>query len=126
MYHEIHYLLHMQITACQNEDQFKQFIPDLLDYLIQARWTSKKEKLINSLCQYSVIDKVRSCLEQFKGLHTLGILKLIMKHPAGFEDVFCHEGNDLTSKVLDDLFIPCLSEEGRRNCDALERLFVGM
>ena len=44
----------------------------------------------------------------------MGILQLIMKHPAGFEDVFCHEVNALTSKVLDDLFIPCLSEEGTK------------
>ena len=74
----------------------------------------KKDIIVNTLCRDSVIDKVRSCLEQFKdGLQTLNILDLITKHPGAFEDVFCYNKvDDLTSKVLDDLFYPCLLEMG--------------
>ena len=108
----------LQVHVCPNEDQLKR-VPDLIDYLTQAGWSTtisfcKNDEIISALGQYSLIDNARSCLEQFKeGLQTLHIFDLIMKHPKAFQGVFCYnKADDLTSKVLDDLFFPCLSEEG--------------
>ena len=121
----------LQVNVCQSEDQFKLLEPDLLNHLTEAGWSTtislnKKDMIISTLCQYSVIDKVRSCLEQFKdGLQTLHILDLVTKHPAAFEDVFCYnEGDDLTSKILDDLFYPCLSETGTIKREKEEQIIM--
>ena len=58
-------------------------------------------------------------------LQTLNILDLITKHPGGFEDVFCYnKADDLTSKVLDDLFYPCLSEMGTVKWEKEEQIIM--
>ena len=70
----------LQVNVCQSEDNFKLLETDLLNDLTEAGMSTtislnKKDIIISSLCQYSVVDKVRSCLEQFKdGLITKGML----------------------------------------------------
>lgn len=74
-----------------------------------------REKLVNELCNFFVIDKVRSVLEQFKeGLSTLNFLYLIEAHVILFEEIFYHQPTPLTAEAMDQLFIPQYVEKGSR------------
>ena len=49
-----------------------------------------KDAIVKDVCQFYIIDRVRSAIEDFKaGLQTLGILNLIEKHPNTMAQVFC-------------------------------------
>ncbi|XP_068671668.1 G2/M phase-specific E3 ubiquitin-protein ligase-like isoform X2 [Montipora foliosa] len=100
------------------------------DCLSQAGWTNvpcfeNKVKLVGDLCQFFVIDKVRSVLEQFKeGLSTLNILTLITAHPRELETAFCYNPKTLTAMEVDTLFIPCFEEEGTHLRDKQEIMMM--
>lgn len=97
-----------------------------LDCLSQAGLTTvlrfdDKVKIVEELCHFFVIDKVRSVLEEFKeGLCTLNILALIKAHPEEFEMVFCYHPTPLTANAMDLLFVPTLAEEGTTTRDKQE------
>lgn len=46
------------------------------------------------------------------GLKTLGILAKLQQHPEAFRSTFCHQPNQLTADILDDLFEIKWSEMG--------------
>jgi hypothetical protein len=74
-----------------------------------------KQRLLNELCHFYVIDKACSALTQFKeGLSTLNVLPLMQQHPNLFENVFCHRAKPITAAEIDGLFRICYSEEGTR------------
>ena len=73
-----------------------------------------KDAIVKDVCQFYIIDRVRSAIEDFKaGLQTLGILNLIEKHPDSMAQVFCSSSLlKLTASRMDSLFVPKLAEEG--------------
>ena len=73
-----------------------------------------KDGIVKDVCQYYIIDRVRSAIEDFKaGLQTLGILNLIEKHPDTMAQVFCSSSLlQLTASRMDSLFVPELAQEG--------------
>lgn len=73
-----------------------------------------KDAIVKDVCQFYIIDRVRSAIEDFKaGLQTLGILNLIEKHPNTMAQVFCSNSLlKLTASRMDSLFVPELAEEG--------------
>ena len=82
-------------------------------------------KLVRDLCQFFVIDKVQSVLEQFKrGLSTLNILSFITAHPRELETAFCYNPKTLTAMEVDMLFIPCFEEEGTHLRDKQEIMMM--
>lgn len=46
------------------------------------------------------------------GLKTLGVLAKVQKHPEAFRSVLCHQPNQLTADIMDDLFEIQWSENG--------------
>ena len=82
-------------------------------------------KLVGDLCQFFVIDKMRSVLEQFKrGLSTLNILSFITAHPRELETAFSFNPKFLTAMEVDTLFIPCFEEEGTHLQDKQEIMMM--
>lgn len=79
-------------------------------------------KLVGDLCQFFVIDKVRSVLEQFK--RGLSILSFITAHPRELETAFCYNSKTLTAMEVDTLFIPCFEEEGTHLRDEQEIMMM--
>ena len=73
-----------------------------------------KDAIVKDVCQFYIIDRVRSAIEDFKaGLQTLGILNLIEKHPNTMAQVFRSNSLiKLTASRMDSLFVPELAEEG--------------
>ncbi|XP_044175097.1 G2/M phase-specific E3 ubiquitin-protein ligase-like isoform X2 [Acropora millepora] len=73
-----------------------------------------KDAIVKDVCQFYIIDRVRSAIEDFKaGLQTLGILNLIEKYPNTMAQVFCSSSLlKLTASRMDSLFVPELAEEG--------------
>ncbi|XP_060031224.1 G2/M phase-specific E3 ubiquitin-protein ligase isoform X4 [Erinaceus europaeus] len=52
-----------------------------------------------------VIKRVQAPFESFKqGLKTLGVLEKIQTYPEVFCDIFCHKPENLSAKILSDLF----------------------
>ena len=112
----------MQISSSEDEATFQTVVKSasVIDCFAQAGFHSvpkyeKKNELISELCQFFVIDKVRSALEQFKeGLRTLDILCLLMEFPSLFRPYFCYTSTTLTATCVDRVFTPTLSEDGCR------------
>ena len=67
----------------------------------------KREELVDELCRYHVVDRVRTAIEMFKeGLQTLGILECMQKYPAALKKIFCNFENVLTAQDVDQIFVP--------------------
>ena len=115
----------IQISGCKDNSEFMEVIHSdtVLDYLGQAgsngfQQFENREKLLAELCQYFVIDKVRSALEQFKeGLAILNVLQLMWSDRKLLGGFFCHGQSPLASSTMDSIFIPSYSEEGTRPRD---------
>ena len=121
-----------QILESKDEVSFDALITSdfAFDCLSQAGWINvprfqNKVKLVGDLCQFFVIDKVRSVLEQFKrGLSILNILSFITAHPRELETAFCYNPKTLTAMEVDTLFIPCFEEEGTHLRDKQEIMMM--
>lgn len=84
-----------------------------------------KQRLLDELCRFYVVDKACSALTQFKeGLSTLNVLPLMKQHPHLFENVFCHEAKPLTAFVIDDLFKVVYAEEETRQREQEEMIVM--
>ncbi|XP_026966787.1 G2/M phase-specific E3 ubiquitin-protein ligase isoform X5 [Sagmatias obliquidens] len=66
---------------------------------------SDKYRLAKDILVYHVIKRVQAPFESFKqGLRTLGVLEKIQTYPEAFCDIFCHKPENLSTKILSDLF----------------------
>ncbi|XP_060031225.1 G2/M phase-specific E3 ubiquitin-protein ligase isoform X5 [Erinaceus europaeus] len=66
---------------------------------------SDKYVLVKDILFYQVIKRVQAPFESFKqGLKTLGVLEKIQTYPEVFCDIFCHKPENLSAKILSDLF----------------------
>lgn len=65
----------------------------------------EKERLLDMIARYEVLDKPSSALEQFKeGLRTLGVLAVMKRYPAELETLFCYQGEVLSANIVDRIF----------------------
>ena len=84
-----------------------------------------KQRLLDELRRFYVIDKACSALTQFKeGLSTLNVLSLMQRHPNLFEEVFCHEAKPLTASVIDGLLKVAYAEDGTRQREQEELIVM--
>ncbi|XP_059952341.1 G2/M phase-specific E3 ubiquitin-protein ligase isoform X1 [Mesoplodon densirostris] len=66
---------------------------------------SDKYMLAKDILVYHVIKRVQTPFESFKqGLKTLGVLEKIQTYPEAFCNIFCHKPENLSTKILSDLF----------------------
>ncbi|XP_019779663.1 G2/M phase-specific E3 ubiquitin-protein ligase isoform X6 [Tursiops truncatus] len=66
---------------------------------------SDKYRLAKDILVYHVIKRVQAPFESFKqGLRTLGVLEKIQTYPEAFCNIFCHKPENLSTKILSDLF----------------------
>uniref|UniRef100_A0A452S9Z7 G2/M-phase specific E3 ubiquitin protein ligase n=1 Tax=Ursus americanus TaxID=9643 RepID=A0A452S9Z7_URSAM len=66
---------------------------------------SDKYMLAKDILVYHVIKRVQAPFESFKqGLKTLGVLEKIQTYPEVFYSIFCHKPENLSAKILSDLF----------------------
>ncbi|XP_023607318.1 G2/M phase-specific E3 ubiquitin-protein ligase isoform X2 [Myotis lucifugus] len=66
---------------------------------------SDKYLLAKDILAYHVIKRVQAPFESFKqGLKTLGVLEKIQTYPEAFYSIFCHKPENLSAKMLRDLF----------------------
>nr|XP_031309388.1 G2/M phase-specific E3 ubiquitin-protein ligase isoform X3 [Camelus dromedarius] len=66
---------------------------------------SDKYMLAKDILVYHVIKRVQAPFESFKqGLKTLGVLEKIQTYPEAFCSIFCHKPENLSAKILSDLF----------------------
>ncbi|XP_032337705.1 G2/M phase-specific E3 ubiquitin-protein ligase isoform X3 [Camelus ferus] len=66
---------------------------------------SDKYMLAKDILVYHVIKRVQAPFESFKqGLKTLGVLEKIQTYPEAFFSIFCHKPENLSAKILSDLF----------------------
>ncbi|KAM9711457.1 G2/M phase-specific E3 ubiquitin-protein ligase isoform 2-T2 [Dama dama] len=66
---------------------------------------SDKYMLAKDILVYHVIKRVQAPFESFKqGLKTLGVLEKIQTYPEAFFHIFCHKPENLSAKILSDLF----------------------
>ncbi|XP_007118175.1 G2/M phase-specific E3 ubiquitin-protein ligase isoform X3 [Physeter macrocephalus] len=66
---------------------------------------SDKYMLAKDILVYHVIKRVQAPFESFKqGLKTLGVLEKIQTYPEAFCNIFCHKPENLSTKILSDLF----------------------
>ena len=80
---------------------------------------------MEELCQFFVIDKARSAIEQFKdGLKTLGVLSLLKGNPLLFRPYFCHRSKPLTAIEVDRIFTPDFSEDSCRRREREELVIM--
>ncbi|KAG8508731.1 G2/M phase-specific E3 ubiquitin-protein ligase, partial [Galemys pyrenaicus] len=66
---------------------------------------SDKYMLAKDILFHHVIKRVQAPFESFKqGLKTLGVLEKIQTYPEAFCSIFCHKPENLSAKILSDLF----------------------
>ncbi|XP_052594443.1 G2/M phase-specific E3 ubiquitin-protein ligase isoform X2 [Peromyscus californicus insignis] len=66
---------------------------------------SDKYMLVKDILFYHVIKRVQAPFESFKqGLKTLGVLEKIQTYPEVFYNILCHKPENLSAKILSDLF----------------------
>nr|KAF6500138.1 G2/M-phase specific E3 ubiquitin protein ligase [Molossus molossus] len=66
---------------------------------------SDKYILAKDILTHHVIKRVQAPFESFKqGLKTLGVLEKIQTYPEAFYSIFCHKPENLSAKILSDLF----------------------
>ncbi|XP_059135626.1 G2/M phase-specific E3 ubiquitin-protein ligase isoform X3 [Peromyscus eremicus] len=66
---------------------------------------SDKSMLVKDILFYHVIKRVQAPFESFKqGLKTLGVLEKIQTYPEVFYNILCHKPENLSAKILSDLF----------------------
>uniref|UniRef100_A0A8C9UIN8 G2/M-phase specific E3 ubiquitin protein ligase n=1 Tax=Spermophilus dauricus TaxID=99837 RepID=A0A8C9UIN8_SPEDA len=66
---------------------------------------SDKYMLVKDILFYHVIKRVQAPFESFKqGLKTLGVLEKIQTYPEAFCNILCHKPENLSAKILRDLF----------------------
>ncbi|XP_065762361.1 G2/M phase-specific E3 ubiquitin-protein ligase isoform X2 [Muntiacus reevesi] len=66
---------------------------------------SDKYMLAKDILVYHVIKRVQAPFESFKqGLKTLGVLEMIQTYPEAFFHILCHKPENLSAKILSDLF----------------------
>ncbi|KAL1276872.1 hypothetical protein QQF64_023545 [Cirrhinus molitorella] len=91
----------------------------IVDYLANAgclrplRSIVDRDRLVEDLLKFQVVNRVRGPFERFRdGLKTLGVFSKVQQHPEAFRSVFCHQPNQLTTDIMDDLFEIQWSENG--------------
>ncbi|XP_057183740.1 G2/M phase-specific E3 ubiquitin-protein ligase-like [Triplophysa rosa] len=91
----------------------------IMDYLANTgcvrplKSIGDRDRLVEDILMFQVVNRVRGPFEKFRdGLKTLGILAKLQQHPEAFRSTFCHQPNQLTADILDDLFEIKWSENG--------------
>uniref|UniRef100_A0A8D2DR68 G2/M phase-specific E3 ubiquitin-protein ligase n=1 Tax=Sciurus vulgaris TaxID=55149 RepID=A0A8D2DR68_SCIVU len=78
---------------------------DLIGCLRLITTLSDKYMLVKDILVYHVIKRVQAPFESFKqGLKTLGVLEKIQTYPEAFCNILCHKPENLSAKILRDLF----------------------
>ncbi|XP_076126782.1 G2/M phase-specific E3 ubiquitin-protein ligase-like [Alosa pseudoharengus] len=115
-----------RVSESETLEDLKNATGPLQDYLANAGCLrqltnmSHKERLVEDVLLFQVVNRVRAPFERFRdGLKTLGILSKIQEHPQAFHPILCHQPVHLTADKLDDLFEIQWSVEGsnRRNVE---------
>ncbi|XP_038158564.1 G2/M phase-specific E3 ubiquitin-protein ligase-like isoform X2 [Cyprinodon tularosa] len=91
----------------------------LLDYMTSAgcvrplRAINDRDLLLHDLLMFHVVHRVQGPFQRFaEGLKTLGVLDAVKQHPNSFRSLFCHEPQQLTADMMDDLFTLRLASKG--------------
>ncbi|XP_073672232.1 uncharacterized protein [Paramisgurnus dabryanus] len=91
----------------------------IMDYLANAgclrplKSIADRDRLVEDILMFQVVNRVHGPFERFRdGLKTLGVLEKLQQHPEAFRSIFCHQTNQLTADILDDLFEIQWSESG--------------
>ncbi|XP_005001439.3 G2/M phase-specific E3 ubiquitin-protein ligase isoform X1 [Cavia porcellus] len=101
----------IRIKTSKNMDDLNSVINECYNYLepigclrlITA--LTDKYMLAEDILVYHVIKRVQAPFESFKqGLKTLGVLEKIQMYPEAFYNILCHKAENLSAKILRDLF----------------------
>nr|XP_020012263.1 G2/M phase-specific E3 ubiquitin-protein ligase isoform X2 [Castor canadensis] len=78
---------------------------ELIGCLRLVTTLNDKYMLAKDILFYHVIKRVQAPFESFKqGLKTLGVLEKIQTYPEAFYNILCHKPENLSAKILTDLF----------------------
>ncbi|XP_012920760.1 G2/M phase-specific E3 ubiquitin-protein ligase isoform X2 [Heterocephalus glaber] len=101
----------IRINTATNIDDLNSVINEYYNYLeligcLRLITTSTdKYMLVEDILVYHVIKRVQVPFESFKqGLKTLGVLEKIQTCPEAFCKILCHKPENLSAKILRDLF----------------------
>ncbi|XP_016417290.1 G2/M phase-specific E3 ubiquitin-protein ligase-like [Sinocyclocheilus rhinocerous] len=108
-----------KVSEATTLEELQHSTEPIMDYLANAgclrplRSIADRDRLVEDLLMFQVVNRVRGPFERFRdGLKTLGVLAKVQQQPEAFRSVFCHQPNQLTADIMDDLFEIQWSENG--------------